>query len=152
ADLDPQNVYALSSFGVVASSVPEIALRADVVFLSLPSINEVEQVCSGQGLIAQAGSVKTIVDMSTSDVERTRKLAARLAEQRIELVDASAACRGAACKSETCLSHFGGGQRLFDAVKPFRSCMDCDVLLCGPTGAGQVVKSMNNMVLINSVH
>src|SRR3546814_1625590 len=30
--------------------------------------------------------------------------------------------------------------------------MGSDVVLCGPTGAGQVVKAMNNMVLINTVH
>ncbi len=30
--------------------------------------------------------------------------------------------------------------------------MGSDVLHCGPTGAGQVVKIMNNMVLINTVH
>src|SRR3546814_11605601 len=72
-DLDMRNVRALSSFGVIASSVSEIALRADIVFLSLPSINEVEQVCTELRLLAQPGPLKTIVDMSRSEERRVGK-------------------------------------------------------------------------------
>ncbi|MCC2595837.1 NAD(P)-dependent oxidoreductase [Pusillimonas sp. MFBS29] len=151
-DLDMNNVCALSSFGVIASSVSEIALRAEIVFLSLPSINEVEQVCLEQGLLAQPGPLKTIVDMSTSDLERTRKLAARLKEQGVQLIDAPVARSRAAAQSGTLLITVGAEQDQFDGLKPYLDCMGSDVVLCGPTGAGQVVKSMNNMVLINTVH
>lgn len=152
ADLNPGNVHALTSSGVIASSVSEIALRASIVFLSLPSINEVEQVCSEQGLLAQPTSLKTIVDMSTSDVERTRKLAAMLAERGITLIDAPVARSRAAAQSGTLLITVGGQQQEFALLKPYLDCMGSDVLLCGPVGAGQVVKAMNNMVLINTVH
>ncbi|OZI56623.1 NAD(P)-dependent oxidoreductase [Bordetella genomosp. 4] len=152
-DLDMQNVYALSSYGVIASNIAEIASRADTVFLSLPSINEVEQVCLGeQGLLANAGSLKTIVDMSTSEVERVRALASTLQERGVSLIDAPVARSRAAAKSGTLLITVGARQDQFDQVKPYLDCMGSDVLLCGPTGAGQVVKAMNNMVLINTVH
>jgi len=152
ADLDARNVYALSSSGVIASSVSEIALRADVVFLSLPSIKEVEQVCSEQGLLAESSSIKTIVDMSTSDTGRTRRLASRLAEQGVALVDAPVARSRAAAQEGTLLITVGAEQEQFEQLRPYLDCMGSDVLLCGPTGAGQVVKAMNNMVLINTVH
>ena len=152
-DLDMQNVYALSSFGVIASNIAEIASRADTVFLSLPSINEVEQVCLGeQGLLANPGALKTIVDMSTSEVERVRVLAAALQEHGVSLIDAPVARSRAAAKSGTLLITVGAEQDQFDRLKPYLDCMGSDVLLCGPTGAGQVVKAMNNMVLINTVH
>lgn len=152
-DLDMQNVYALASSGVVASCAADIAAQADIVFLSLPSINEVEQVCLGQeGLLANASALKTIVDMSTSDVERTRQLAARLAERQIAFVDAPVARSRAAAQSGTLLITVGASQETFDALKPYLDCMGSDVVLCGPIGAGQVVKAMNNMVLINTVH
>ncbi|CAM4082331.1 NAD(P)-dependent oxidoreductase [Bordetella muralis] len=152
-DLDMQNVYALSSFGVIASNIAEIASRADTVFLSLPSINEVEQVCLGeQGLLANSGSLKTIVDMSTSEVERVRALASTLQERGVSLIDAPVARSRAAAKSGTLLITVGAQQDQFDRLKPYLDCMGSDVLLCGPTGAGQVVKAMNNMVLINTVH
>jgi len=152
-DLDMQNVYALSSFGVIASNIAEIASRADTVFLSLPSINEVEQVCLGeQGLLTNSGALKTIVDMSTSEVERVRGLAAALQERGISLIDAPVARSRAAAKSGTLLITVGAEQDQFDRLKPYLDCMGSDVLLCGPTGAGQVVKAMNNMVLINTVH
>jgi len=152
-DLDMQNVYALSSFGVIASNIAEIASRADTVFLSLPSINEVEQVCLGeQGLLTNPGALKTIVDMSTSEVERVRVLAAALQERGVSLIDAPVARSRAAAKSGTLLITVGAEQDQFDRLKPYLDCMGSDVLLCGPTGAGQVVKAMNNMVLINTVH
>lgn len=152
ADLDMRNVCALSPFGVIASSVSEIALRADIVFLSLPSINEVEQVCAERGLLAQPGPLKTIVDMSTSDFERTRKLATKLQTQGIRLIDAPVARSRAAAQSGTLLITVGAEQDQFDGLKPYLDCMGSDIMLCGPTGAGQVVKAMNNMVLINTVH
>ncbi|WP_454695967.1 NAD(P)-dependent oxidoreductase [Achromobacter aegrifaciens] len=152
ADLDPRNVYALSSAGAIGSNVAEIGLRADIVFLSLPSINEVEQVCSEQGLLAQPGPVKIIVDMSTSDVERTRKLATKLEGYGILLVDAPVARSRTAAQNGTLLITVGAQQSQFDSLKPHLDCMGSDVVLCGPIGAGQVVKAMNNMVLINTVH
>ena len=152
ADLNPDNIYALASYGVVASTVADIGLRADIVFLSLPSIKEVEQVCSEQGLLGQAGALKTIVDMSTSDVERTRQLATKLAEQGLTLIDAPVARSRAAARDGTLLITVGAEQAQFDSLKPYLDCMGSDVLLCGPIGAGQVVKAMNNMVLINTVH
>src|SRR3546814_16903189 len=85
------DVCSSDLFGVIASSVSEIALRADIVFLSLPSINEVEQVCTELRLLAQPGPLKTIVDMSTSDLERTRKLAMKLQAQGVVVVDAPVA-------------------------------------------------------------
>ena len=152
-DLDMQNVYALSSSGVIASSITEISSRADIVFLSLPSINEVEQVCLGDGgLLSQPGRLKVIVDMSTSEAERVRKLAATLQNKGIALIDAPVARSRAAAKSGTLLITVGAQQDQFDALRPYLDCMGSDVVLCGPTGAGQVVKAMNNMVLINTVH
>ncbi|MEG2632828.1 MAG: NAD(P)-binding domain-containing protein, partial [Comamonas sp.] len=86
ADLDMGNVRALAADGVVASSIEEIARRADIVFLSLPAIAQVEAVCTGPGgLLAHAKALHTIVDMSTSDVARTRALAGKLQARRIAL-------------------------------------------------------------------
>lgn len=151
-DLNMDNVCALASYGVIASSVSEIAMRADIVFLSLPSIKEVEQICGEQGLLAQAGPLKTIVDMSTSDVERTRKLASDLQARGVALIDAPVARSRAAAQSGTLLITVGAEPEQFKQLKPYLDCMGSDVVLCGPTGAGQVVKAMNNMVLINTVH
>ncbi|WP_159917479.1 NAD(P)-dependent oxidoreductase [Pantoea sp. 18069] len=157
ADLDMGNVHALAGDGVVASSIEEIARSADIVFLSLPAIAQVEAVCTGPGgLLAnvdvKAKALHTIVDMSTSDVARTRTLAQRLQERGIALVDAPVARSREAAQKGTLLITVGATDTQFAALQPHLACMGSDVLHCGPTGTGQVVKIMNNMVLINTVH
>lgn len=153
ADLDMEHVRSLAQDGVVAGSIQQIAETASIVFLSLPSIQQVEAVCTGPGgLLAHAKALKTIVDMSTSDVERTRQLAARLREHGLELIDAPVARSREAANNGTLLITVGASAERFAAVKPHLDCMGSDVLHCGPTGAGQVVKILNNMVLLNTVH
>lgn len=153
ADLNADNVRALADDGVIASSVQQIAETAHIVFLSLPAIQHVEAVCNGpDGLVANARALQTVVDMSTSDVERTRQLAATLGAAGIDLVDAPVARSRAAANNGTLLITVGASESQFAAVKPYLDCMGSDVLHCGPTGAGQVVKILNNMVLLNTVH
>ncbi len=153
ADLDMDHVRSLAPDGVIASSIQQIAATASIVFLSLPSIQQVEAVCTGPGgLLAHARDLKTIVDMSTSDVERTRQLAATLQEHGLELIDAPVARSREAANNGTLLITLGASEERFAAVKPHLDCMGSDVLHCGPTGAGQVVKILNNMVLLNTVH
>ncbi len=148
-DLHPAPVGRLASCGVRAcASVAEVAASADVVFLSLPSAAEVEAVCLGAaGLAAARGRIRTIVDMSTSSVEATRRIATRLAAAGIEFVDAPVARTRAAAQEGTLLIMVGGAAAQFRAVEPLLACMGSDVVHCGPVGNGQVVKILNNMVL-----
>lgn len=153
ADLDMDHVRTLEDDGVTASSIAQIAADASIVFLSLPSIQQVEAVCTGaDGLLAHAKALKTIVDMSTSDVERTRALAQQLRQQGIALIDAPVARSREAANNGTLLITVGASPEQFAALKPHLDCMGSDVLHCGPTGGGQVVKILNNMVLLNTVH
>jgi 3-hydroxyisobutyrate dehydrogenase-like beta-hydroxyacid dehydrogenase len=153
ADLDPENLRRLEDAGVKAASIGAMREQVDTVFLSLPSIQQVEDVCFGAEPLVRAGSrVKTIIDMSTSDVARTRALAARLAEHGIEFLDAPVARSREAANNGTLLITVGGPQALFDRVLPLLRCMGSDVVRCGDTGTGQVVKIMNNMVLLSTVN
>jgi 3-hydroxyisobutyrate dehydrogenase-like beta-hydroxyacid dehydrogenase len=145
-DLDAAPLDRLQRLGVRAcASVGELAAHAEVVFLSLPSAVEVEAV-SGD-LAAARGRTRTIVDMSTSAVEATRRIAAGLARAGIELVDAPVARTRAAAQAGTLLIMVGGGDAAFRALEPLLGCMGSDVVHCGPVGSGQAVKILNNMVL-----
>jgi 3-hydroxyisobutyrate dehydrogenase-like beta-hydroxyacid dehydrogenase len=145
-DLDAAPLARLHGLAVRAcASVAEVAAQAEVVFLSLPSAVEVEAVC--RDLAAAHGRTRTIVDTSTSAVAATRRIAAELARAGIELVDAPVARTRAAAQAGTLLIMVGGGDAAFGALEPLLGCMASDVLHCGPTGSGQVVKILNNMVL-----
>lgn len=153
ADISPENVERAVADGAVASSIAALREVAGTVFLSLPSIDQVEDVCFGADpLIVEGGSVRTVVDMSTSDVSRTRALAGRLAARGVRFLDAPVARSREAANNGTLLITVGGAAALFDEVAPWLRCMGSDVVHCGDVGAGQVVKIMNNMVLLSTVN
>jgi 3-hydroxyisobutyrate dehydrogenase-like beta-hydroxyacid dehydrogenase len=145
-DLDAAPLARLRGLAVRAcASAAEVAAHAEVVFLSLPGAVQVETVC--RELAAAHGRARTIVDMSTSAVAATRRIAAELARAGIELVDAPVARTRAAAQAGTLLIMVGGGDAAFRALAPLLGCMGSDVVHCGPVGSGQAVKILNNMVL-----
>jgi len=148
-DPDPAPLGRLASDGVRGcASAAEVAASAELVFLCLPSATEVEAVCLGvSGIAASRGRTRIVVDMSTSAVEATRRIAAALAAAGIGFVDAPVARTRAAAQEGTLLILVGGSDAQFRAVEPLLACMGSDVVHCGPVGNGQVVKILNNMVL-----
>lgn len=153
-DRNREPVDRLSAIGLLpAGSVAEVARASDVIFLSLPSGVQVEEVCFGPGGIAETdGRVHTVVDMSTSPVKLTRELAERLAERGITLLDAPVARMRQAAKDGTLSIMVGGAAEDFAAVRPFLATMGTDITHCGGIGTGQVVKILNNMVVFMTVH
>jgi 3-hydroxyisobutyrate dehydrogenase-like beta-hydroxyacid dehydrogenase len=153
ADRRPEPVTRLSAAGLNAcGSIGEVAAAADLVFLSLPSSSEVEEVCFGAGgLVARRGRVHTIVDMSTSAVKLTRDLGGRLAERGIAFADAPVARTRQAARDGTLSIMVGAPPDLFAAIRPLLARMGSEITHCGEVGAGQVVKILNNMVLMMTV-
>ncbi|CAB3849287.1 NAD(P)-dependent oxidoreductase [Achromobacter anxifer] len=153
-DINAEPVTRIGALGGRAcTSIIEVAQSAEIVFLSLPSIVQVEQVCTGPGgLVEAAGRVRIVVDMSTSDVTRTRQLAEKLRAHGILLIDAPVARMREAARLGTLMITVGATQEDYETVLPYLSCMGTDVLLCGGVGNGQVVKIMNNMVVFMTVH
>ncbi len=154
-DLNRAPVDRLAAIGLrPCGSIAEVAASADVVFLSLPSGVQVEQVCFGPGGIVSAPGrrARMVVDMSTSPVKLTRELAARCAERGVTFVDAPVArMREAAAKGTLCIM-VGGAAASFEAIRGYLGCMGTDLVHCGPSGSGQVVKILNNMVVFMTVH
>jgi 3-hydroxyisobutyrate dehydrogenase-like beta-hydroxyacid dehydrogenase len=142
-------VDRLAARGLKAcATAAEVAAGADVIFLSLPSGREVEEVCLGAGGIAAAkGRVHTVVDMSTSAPKLMGELAEKLAAHGINFLDAPVARTRQAARDGTLSIMVGGPADVFEAVRPFLACMGSEVTHCGGHGAGQVVKILNNMVL-----
>jgi 3-hydroxyisobutyrate dehydrogenase-like beta-hydroxyacid dehydrogenase len=135
------------------SDIAEVAANADIIFLSLPSIKEVTEVCLGEGgILAAGGRVHTVVDMSTSAVKQTRELADKMRAKGISLVDAPVARMRQAAKDGTLSIMVGGSDDEFKLVQPLLSCMGTEITHCGATGSGQVVKILNNMVVFMTVN
>lgn len=129
----------------VVGNVAALADAAEIVFLSLPSIAQVETVA--EELLAAASPPRVVVDMSTSDVTRTRQLGERLAKAGVTLVDAPVARMRQAAADGTLLITVGAENEVFAELEPLLSTMGSDVVHAGGIGNGQVLKILNNMVL-----
>lgn len=135
-----------------AACVSEIAEACDLVLLSLPDHRAVEQVVFGAGGLVHAlkrGGL--VVDTSTSDVTATRRFRADMAGRALAFIDAPVArTREAALKGELSIM-VGASAAEFEHVAPILATMGTDVTHCGPSGAGQVAKILNNMLLFLNV-
>lgn len=135
-----------------ATSLSDLAARCDVIFLALPSGRHVEEVCgANDGLLAHAQARHVIVDLGTSPVEATRELAVRFAAKGARYADAPIARTRQAAETGTLSVMVGGDEAVFETVRPLIATFASDITHCGGVGAGQVVKILNNMVLMQTV-
>jgi 3-hydroxyisobutyrate dehydrogenase-like beta-hydroxyacid dehydrogenase len=150
-DVAKEPIERLAAQGAIAeASLEAVGAKADVVFLSLPSIVQVEAVC--EQLVRATPAPRMIVDMSTSDVARTRSLAERLAKSGISYVDAPVARTAQAAVQGTLFITVGGSQEQFTLLQPYLAHMGSDVLHCGGIGCGQMVKILNNIMVFMTVN
>lgn len=149
-DLAPAPLERMAAEGArVADSAAQVAREADLVVLSLPGGPQVEAVVDELLPEARAGLV--VVDTSTAPVGLTRTIAARLAERGAAFADAPVARTRQAAIEGTLSIMVGAEPELFARIEPMLCHAASEVTLCGPTGCGQVVKIMNNMVLFQTV-
>ena len=140
-DLHREPLDRLLADGVAAARSPEeVASKAEIVFLSLPGEPEIRQVVKGlQG--------NTVVDCSTAPVSLAKELARTIKH----FADAPVARTRQAAIDGTLSIMVGASEELFARIEPLLRCMASDVTHCGPPGAGQAVKLLNNLVLSMTV-
>ena len=150
-DMNAEAVERVAQTGGIAElSTQAVAEKADVVFLSLPSIEQVEVVV--RQLLQASSKPAMIVDMSTSDVTRTRQLAQQVHAAGAGYVDAPVARTAEAAQKGTLLITVGGSDQDYAALKPLLDCMGSDVLHCGELGNGQMLKILNNIMVFMTVN
>jgi 3-hydroxyisobutyrate dehydrogenase-like beta-hydroxyacid dehydrogenase len=152
-DARPAPLQALGRDGVQpAASVADVAARADTIFVCLPGEREVRQVCLGPGgLASHVRAGQTVVDMSTGPVALARELGQALAASGAAFADAPVARTAQAARDGTLSIMVGGEAAVVERLRPYLACMGSEITHCGPVGAGQAVKLMNNMVVAQTV-
>ncbi|MEW6122022.1 MAG: NAD(P)-dependent oxidoreductase [Pseudomonadota bacterium] len=126
--------------------------QADIVFISLPSGPHLRKVCEGQnGLLELARPGQTIVDLSTSPLKLTRALAAAFNAKGVYYADAPVARTRAAAEAGTLAITVGATPEILARIEPLLRCFAAEVTHCGDVGSGQVVKILNNMVMVGTV-
>jgi len=145
----PESVQPIVAEGAtVASSPAEMARESDVVVLMVTSSADVEGLVTGpDGLLAGGRAGLVIADMSTIAPTVSRVMAARCLEQGIQFLDApvSGGTQGAQAGSLTIM--VGGEESAYRQVRPVLEAMGKNIFHVGPSGAGEVIKLVNNCLV-----
>lgn len=138
----------LASEGVeTVETVAEVCAGADVIILSLPTAAIVESVVCGEtGILANARKGLIVVDTSTSQPAVTRKLAALFREKGVALIDAPVSGGPKGALNGTMTMVIGGETADIAAVEPVLAAMSAKRVHVGASGAGHVVKIINNLL------
>ncbi|HEY3074892.1 MAG TPA: NAD(P)-dependent oxidoreductase [Burkholderiales bacterium] len=138
-----------SSLGVSMLDSPRaVAQASDVVIVVVGFDHEVEASLFGAGGVMEAARPGLIVAIGSTIAPRhAAKLAERLSERKVVLLDAPLA-RGERAAKEGRLLIFGGGdEAAFATCRPAFGAFASDIFYLGPAGAGQVGKMVNNLIL-----
>lgn len=152
-DLAPEPLARLKSEGAgMAASVADVIGKCEILFLCLPSATHVRAVFEGDGILKNIRKGQIVVDLGTSSVSQTRDFARQLRAKGAFWADAPIARTRQAAQDGTLSVMVGATPELFVMIEPLIRYFATDVTNCGGTGAGQVAKILNNMVLFQTVN
>lgn len=130
----------------VATSAADAVRDADVVVTCLSTSTDVEQVLT-HGAAEAMREGAALVDCTSGDPATSRRIARALAERSIAFLDApvSGGVKGATEGTLTVMC--GGRAEDLERVRPVLMAFGKTIVHCGPVGAGDAVKAMNQALL-----
>ena len=131
----------------VVTSASEVGRRADIVITSLPDLQIVREVLLGHDGVA-AAAPRLIVDMSTGAPGAARALAADAAAAGLTYLDAPVTGGPDGAAAGTLGIMVGGSESAFEAARPVLEALGKTVQRCGDSGAGQIAKACNQLVVV----
>ena len=132
----------------VASSAAQAAVGRDYVISMLPAGKHVAATYLGDGgLLSKLDGSTTILDCSTIDVATARQVGKTAAEKGIGFMDSPVSGGVAAAAAGTLAFMCGGDAATFEKARLILKDMGKNIFHAGLSGAGQVAKGCNNMLL-----
>ncbi len=126
-----------------------LAAACEVIFTMVTNSHDVEAIVLGKDGIAQgakAGSV--LVDMETISPAVARQVAAALLTRGVEMLDAPVSGGPTGAEQATLAIMAGGKPEVFERIKPLFACMGKTIVRVGDSGAGQITKACNQLLLL----
>ena len=130
----------------------KVAQNAEVVFTIVGFPQDVEGVYLGeQGVFAEKGACRIVVDMTTSEPGLARKIARAAAEKGISSLDAPVSGGDVGAKNGTLAIMVGGEEKTFDEMLPLFQRMGKNIAYMGAAGAGQHTKMCNQILIAGTM-
>ena len=153
-DIDRTAINALVEIGARSvSSAAEAARQATIVISSVPGPLEVREIMNGRdGVLAGIAEGSLVIETSTIGASQSRDLARQFSALGVSYVDATVnriRLDGVAQGRMTIM--VGGEVSEFERARPILECLGDQVHHIGPTGSGNVVKVLNQMIFLSYV-
>jgi len=134
--------------GARVASASELARRAEVTFLSLPTPDIVDAVAAEWLAGAAPGSL--LVDLSTNAPGRVRALGSRVAERGSEVLEAPLTGGAVGAQRRLLVFLCGGEPAAFERCRPLLEKLGRAVFHLGPLGLGNTAKLVNSLLAFAS--
>jgi 3-hydroxyisobutyrate dehydrogenase len=149
----PEKVAKLTALGAKSAPTPaEAAAASELTIVAITDDAAVLEAIlgpSGVGPGARSGSV--VVDSSTVSPETERQIARTLERRGVGYLDAPVTGGAEAARKGTLTLLCGGAESVFERARPVLVTVGSRVLHMGPTGAGQLTKAINQVILAGSL-
>ena len=130
------------------ASPKEVAQNADIIFTMVPDTPDVEKVLFGEnGVAAGLSKGKIVVDMSSISPIATKEFAKKINALDCDYLDAPVSGGEVGAKNATLSIMVGGGENVFNRVKPVFDLMGKNINLVGGNGDGQTAKVANQIIV-----
>ena len=130
------------------TNAKEVAESSDIIITMLPDSPDVELVYGGeQGIFAGAKSGSLLIDMSSISPVVARKLAAEAEKRGCDMLDAPVSGGEAGAIGATLSIMIGGKASAVARAMPLFQRLGKNIVHVGDSGAGQVTKAANQMVV-----
>jgi 2-hydroxy-3-oxopropionate reductase len=149
-DVNSAAVNEVSKAGAKTGSSPkDVASQCDVIITMLPDSPQVEEVVlnGANSLIEGAKPGSILIDMSSIAPAVSQKVAARLKEKGIRMLDAPVSGGEPGAIKGTLSIMVGGEQSDFDCCLDILKAMGSSAVLVGKVGAGNTTKLANQIIV-----
>jgi 2-hydroxy-3-oxopropionate reductase len=143
----------LAAEGVELADSPRmVAQQTDIIIACLPDSPDVEAVFLGEnGVIEGVRPGQLGVDMSTIAPATARKVYAALKQKQVQFLDAPISGGDIGAQQGTLSIMVGGDESAFQRALPLFQVMGKNIVHIGESGAGQVTKACNQIVVAMTV-
>ena len=136
---------------VAADSPAELASQCDIIIVCVSDTPDVQAVILGEnGIIHGAQSGALVIDTSTISPRATREIAERLAQHGVHMLDAPISGGSEGAAKGTLSIMVGGESAQMERAMPVFSAMGEKITHVGGTGAGQMVKLVNQILVVGN--
>jgi 3-hydroxyisobutyrate dehydrogenase len=138
---------------IKAQSIADLACSCNTIVTMVTDTPDVESVVLGEsGVINYLKKGSVVIDMSTISPEATRKMAKHLKEKGINMLDAPVSGGETGAIAGTLTIMVGGDAEVFEKCRTLLAAMGKKIVHVGPTGMGQTVKLMNQILVVGTLN